>query len=89
MIDAFRRMRLVHELLLLEQAARLPLSTPDRRTCKMPVSKLTPEGGRTRKSLETFEYGSAPETIRHFLRSLGRYVRVSGSERSALYTPPT
>jgi hypothetical protein len=90
MIDAFRRMRLVHELLLLlEQAARLPLSTPDRRTCKMLVSKLTPEGGWTRETLETFENGPAPEKIRHFLRSLDRYVRSDGSRQSASCALPT
>jgi hypothetical protein len=83
MMDAFRSMRLVHELLLLlEQAGRLPLSAPDRRTCRMLVSTLTPKGGWTRDALGDFEHGPEPERIRHFLRSLTRYVGLHGARQT-------
>jgi hypothetical protein len=71
MTEAFRQMRLVHEtLLLLEQAAKLPLINQDQRVLQALLADLTPDTGWTLESLTAFERGSKSDEVYTFLASL-------------------
>lgn len=70
MFDAFRAMRLVHELLLLlREAARLPLSSAQAAQREALELALTPQAW-TLSSLSTFECGPMAADVRAFLRGL-------------------
>ncbi|HSM95718.1 MAG TPA: hypothetical protein VLT91_06725 [Rhizomicrobium sp.] len=76
MFDAFRAMRLVHELLLLlREAARLPLSRAQAAQRDALERALTPDAW-TRASLSAFERGLLPAEVRAFLRTLAPPGRV-------------
>ncbi|GKX35161.1 MAG: hypothetical protein MnENMB40S_27790 [Rhizobiaceae bacterium MnEN-MB40S] len=71
MMEAFRGMRLVHDLaLLMNEAAKLPLQPRERREHRRLAAELRPASGWTQASLEAFERGATPSDIRRFLRSL-------------------
>jgi len=71
MMDAFRQMRLVHELaLLMNEAGKLPLMGNERRMHQRLSSELRPDAGWSRTSLAAFESGPVPTRIRAFLRGL-------------------
>jgi len=70
MFEAFRAMRLVHELLLLlREAARLPLSCVQAAQRDALEAALTPQMW-TLASLSAFERGPMAEEVRAFLRTL-------------------
>ncbi len=72
MFEAFRAMRLVHDLLsMLNTAEILPLEPSQRHELSELKRDLVPEGGWTVESLGDFETGPAPGRIRAFLRTLG------------------
>jgi hypothetical protein len=74
MMDAFRTMRKVHELLLLlREAARLPLSAADRSALRRLQLRLTPEEGWTRHSLAAFETARTEDEFMEFLGTLKVY----------------
>jgi len=71
MMEAFRGMRLVHDLaLLMNEAAKLPLQPQERQEQRRLSAELRPASGWTQASLEAFERGATPSDIRRFLRSL-------------------
>ncbi len=71
MMEAFRGMRLVHDLLLLmNEAAKLPLEPQERREHQRLCTELRPAEGWTKVSLDEFERGARPSEIRRFLSSL-------------------
>ncbi|WP_419910895.1 hypothetical protein [Hoeflea sp.] len=79
MMNAFRAMRKVHELLfLLQTAEQLQLSANQRRTASLLVQHLSPRGGWTVDTLSAFERGTLPDTVHAFLKSLRRAARFAG-----------
>ena len=75
MMEVFRAMRLVHELLLLlREAGKLPLSPPQKTTRRRLEKALSPQPGWTRETLLDFETGPLPRQTRTFFASLGDVV---------------
>lgn len=71
MMDAFRAMRLVHELLLLlNEADKLALSEPKQAELGVLVELLQPQEAWTQQSLNVFEQGPVAGNVRAFLSSL-------------------
>jgi hypothetical protein len=71
MFDAFRGMRLVHELLLLlRTASRLPLRPRQASQRRKLESALQPPEGWSPKTLTAFEQSQGPAEIRAFLGGL-------------------
>jgi len=71
MMEAFRAMRRVHELLVLLQAARaLHLSAAQRGRLNALEGALSPSEGWSRATLEDFMAGSLPSDVMAFLQSL-------------------
>ncbi len=67
-------LRGVHELiLLLHEAAKVPLSGDERRELEVLAAGLEPAEGWTAESLERFDAGPGPGQTRRFLRSLRRH----------------
>ncbi|WP_147371896.1 hypothetical protein [Henriciella algicola] len=68
---AFHTMRRIHELLLLlREAARLPLSAAQKGEHAALVSALVPESDWTEESLEAFDIRTVEEEVRQFLTGL-------------------
>jgi hypothetical protein len=75
MLEAFRAMRGVHELLhLLDMAGRLPLTTAQAAARDQLRNRLLPAGGWTLELLVDFERGPLPAEVRRFLSMLRGYV---------------
>lgn len=71
MIDAFRAMRQVHELLILVlQAQNIAMSPVQAAVLKDLNKRLQPENGWTTKSLSQFENGPLAKHARDFFKSL-------------------
>ena len=71
MFDAFRAMRLVHELLfLLERAGALPLPAERDARRRELMKALQPEPCWSPETLAGFERGALPDEVRDFLGSL-------------------
>jgi hypothetical protein len=71
MFDAFRAMRLVHELLLLLQTARhIPMTPEQARKRSELESALQPLEGWSEGALADFECSSTPSDVHAFLSSL-------------------
>jgi hypothetical protein len=71
MFEAFRAMRLVHELLsLLRTARQLPLAGDRLPRISELERELLPAGGWTAETLKAFEAGPVPGRVRDFLRTL-------------------
>ncbi|MBL4838236.1 MAG: hypothetical protein JKY34_11735 [Kordiimonadaceae bacterium] len=71
MQNAFRVMRHVHDmLLLLTAAAKLPLSDAENTTRQALIAEMTPAGGWTAASLESFERGSCLQEATDYFTSL-------------------
>ncbi len=76
MIDAFRVLREVHELIwLLKATRRLPLTPSQERTRDALLVTLQPAVGWSTQALALFERGPVPTDARAFLRSLRKSVR--------------
>lgn len=76
MLEAFRIMRQVHELLfLLQAAAQLPLLTHQRDRLEVLAAALEPVGGWTYETLTELEQGTLPDEVAAFLRSLAAIAR--------------
>jgi hypothetical protein len=79
MLDAFRALRRVHELLvLLAEAAKLPLRASERQRLDALHAALEPVGGWSSPTLLELERGSLCDEVAEFLRSL------AGTARRAL-----
>jgi hypothetical protein len=75
MIEAFRQMRLVHELVeLLTSAGALPLPLAVQAEREVLLARLLPESW-TLDSLQAFETGSLPGEVRAFLQGLRAHVK--------------
>ena len=73
---ALTALRSVHELiLLLTEAAKLPLSTDERGTLDRLMKELEPAEGWSVEVLEDFGAGPSPREMRGFLASLRHHVR--------------
>lgn len=76
MLEAFRSMRQVHELLfLLQAAAQLPLLAQERDRLEELAAALEPVGGWTYETLAELEQGTLPDDVAAFLRSLAATAR--------------
>jgi hypothetical protein len=76
MLDAFRAMRQVHELLiLLRAAARLPLLALERARLERLRAELAPVEGWSPRSLAELERGKLHDEAAEFLRSLASTAR--------------
>ncbi|MBL4806254.1 MAG: hypothetical protein JKY31_03090 [Rhodobacteraceae bacterium] len=75
MMDSFRAMRKVQELLqLLTTAGKLPLPDHVQQTLTRHIATLMPLEGWTPQNLTTFERGPIPKHIQSFMRDLRDYV---------------
>jgi hypothetical protein len=80
MLDAFRALRLVHELLLLlREAGRLPLTAHQHRLRLRLLEVLHPASGWTSASLADFERGQRPTEARAFFAALKPKPQAAGS----------
>jgi len=76
MFDAFRAMRLVHELLLLlETAGNIPMTPEQARKRGELQHVLQPRGGWSQGALADFELSSTPSDVQAFLVTLRDQVR--------------
>lgn len=82
MFHAFRALRHVHELrLLLQTAARLPLSAAEEQRRAELSRQLQPTRGWSAQDLARFERGALPAEVVTFLRSLRHVARSRAGRR--------
>ncbi len=75
MMQAFRSMRLVHELqMLLAEAAKMPLSADEKAALLALEERLEPAGGWSPETLARFANSDVPRRTRAFLVTLGHHV---------------
>lgn len=84
MMLSFAAMREVHELLLLlQQAAKAPLSAEERDVLRALEQELDPAAGWSPESLTAFRRGSLPQRVRSFLVSLRPHFEGASPAREA------
>lgn len=78
MLEAFRMLRKVHDLIqLLQTAQKLPLTPAQEQQRTLLYASLTPQSGWSVETLRDFEIGPVPKDITAFLQSLKEQAALS------------